>query len=403
MALRILLIVNTLPPDDISGVGEQVVQLAGGLRAAGHEVEILGRGRGPNAAGGSKLLFPLRIVLPFLRCRRRFRPHVIQVHESDGALAALSAAAFGGLWSPAPLVVALLQVSYVEEIRAVRALRDRDGKVLGRPSAVERRFQWLKAPLQVVLGWLTTWCADLVLTPSARTGAEVRRDYGAATTYVLPNAKEAVAHLGSDLPAGDASRLGADGFLLFVGRLRVRKGVEVLLAALARLHAAGAAARLLVVGDGEHHGALVAAAAELGLSEQVVFAGRLGPEAVRSALRRCRALVVPSTYEGMPLVILEAMEEAVPVVASAVSGIPEVVSDRVTGWLVPPEDPEALAVALREVIEDPEQARRRGAVGRQRLEESFRPAQAVAAWRRHVESALRADLEQDVRIMERDG
>ena len=84
--MRVLLIANTLPPRDVSGVGEQVLQLAAGLRELGDEVEVLGRARG---AAGPKVLFPLTIVPAAWRALRRFRPHVVQVHESDGALAAL--------------------------------------------------------------------------------------------------------------------------------------------------------------------------------------------------------------------------------------------------------------------------------------------------------------------------
>lgn len=369
--MRVLLVANTLPPTDVSGVGEQVIQLAAGLRAAGHEVRILGRG----AAGvrGPKLLFPLAVVPPFLRLRRSFRPHVIQVHESDGAGVAFACAALRGLWRPVPWLVALLQVSYVEEIRAVRPLRS-GAELLGRPGAVELRFRWFKAPLQVALGWLTCWCADQVLAPSEQTARELTADYGATDTAVLPNVKQALA----EAPAAAAD----EGFLLFVGRLRVRKGLEVLLAALA--DAAGSAARLVVAGDGEHRAALEATARRLGVAPRVEFLGRRGADDVRDLLRRCRALVVPSIYEGMPLVILEAMEEGVPVIASRVSGIPEVVSDRVTGWLVAPEEPAALAAAIRDALGRPGEARRRGAAGRRRLDEAFRPARAVAVWERHV-------------------
>src|SRR6478672_2636644 len=117
--MRVLLIANTLPPRDVSGVGEQVLQLEAGLRELGCEVEILGRQAG--GAAGSKVLFPLTVVPAAWRALRRFRPHVVQVHESDGALAALLVKVARGAWSaPRPLLAALLQVSYVEELRAVR-------------------------------------------------------------------------------------------------------------------------------------------------------------------------------------------------------------------------------------------------------------------------------------------
>src|SRR5688500_7049276 len=149
--MRVLLVANTLPPHDVSGVGEQVVQLAEGLRRLGHEVEVLGRGG--VGARGPKVLFPLAIVAPGLRAVRRLRPAVVQVHEGDAGLLALALAARRAVDAAPPLVAALLQVSYREERRAVRPLRA-GGRVLGRPSAVERRFRWLKAPLQILLGKL---------------------------------------------------------------------------------------------------------------------------------------------------------------------------------------------------------------------------------------------------------
>ncbi|HYO12567.1 MAG TPA: glycosyltransferase family 4 protein [Thermoanaerobaculia bacterium] len=375
--MRVLLVANTLPPRDVSGVGEQVLQLAAGLRGNGDEVEVLGRG--PGGATGPKVFFPLAVVPAVWRALRRFRPHVVQVHESDGALAALLVAVVAPLLVPRPLLVALLQVSYIEELRAVRPLVAK-GRVLGRPGGVELHFRWLKAPLQIVLGRLTAFVADLVLTPSAATAGEVRRDYGAAEVAVLPNVTG-----GLDVEA--APRTGeaaAPGYLLFVGRLRIRKGVEVLLEALRELRARHPGARLLIAGDGEHRAALESKVVELALEPAAVFLGRCDAPRVRGLLGGAAALVVPSTYEGMPLVVLEAMEAGVPVVASRVSGIPEVVEDGITGWLVPPEDPEALAAALARVLEDPDGARRRGEAGRRRVDERFRPAVAAETWRKAV-------------------
>jgi glycosyltransferase involved in cell wall biosynthesis len=346
--------------------------LAAGLREAGCVVEVLGRG--PDQVRGPKVLFPLFAVPAVRRALRRFRPHVVQVHESDGGLAALLVRALAPRLDPKPLLAALLQVSYVEERRAVRPLTS-DGRVLGRPGGVEKRFRWLKAPLQILLGRLTARTADLVLAPSAATAQELRRDYlatGVKGAAVVPNVTGGV-------EAGPATVVEeAPGYLLFVGRLRIRKGVEVLLEALLP------GMRLLIAGDGEHRASLERKAAELGLGARVRFLGRCDAGRVRGLLKGAAALVVPSTYEGMPLVVLEAMEAGVPVVASRVSGIPEVVEDGRTGWLVPPEDPRALAAALTEVLERPEEARRRGDEGRRRVDERFRPRNAASAWMRAV-------------------
>ena len=101
-------------------------------------------------------------------------------------------------------------------------------------------------------------------------------------------------------------------------------------------------------------------------------------------MSRAAALVVPSIYEGMPLVVLEAMESGLPVVASAVSGLPEVVNPA-SGWLFPPEDVAALSVALSEVLDHPEDASRRGEAGRRLLEDRFRPERAAKIWFEHLE------------------
>jgi len=236
-----------------------------------------------------------------------------------------------------------------------------------------------------------------VLTPSAATGEEIRRDYLRSRRDVhlgvLPNVTG-----GLPVAISEAAETEEPGYFLFVGRLRIRKGVEVLLEAMRALLAAHPKARLLVAGDGEHRAALERRAAELNLRQQVRFLGRCDAGRVRGLLRGARALVVPSIYEGMPLVVLEAMEAGLPVIASRVSGIPEVVLDldpgktdpgktdlEKTGWLVPPEDPERLAAALAAALADPDEARRRGEAGRRRVDNEFRPAHAAAAWLNQLE------------------
>ena len=375
--MRVLLVANTLPPHDLSGVGEQVVQLAAGLRERGHEVTILGRGG--SGARGPKALFPFAVVPALRRALRELDPDVVQIHESDAGLAALWLRSVRGRGGR-PLLAALQQVSYVEERRSTRALRWR-GKVLGRPGAVERRFRFLKAPLQIVLGRWSARAADLLLVPSAATGREIERDYGVRAAALLPNVTGGVEVAPEPVPGTGGER----GALLFVGRLRIRKGVEVLLHALARLRERPP---LWIAGDGEHREALERLARDLGLGESDVrFLGRASAGQVRELLGRAAVLVVPSIYEGMPLVVLEAMAAGRSVVASRVSGIPEVVLDGGTGWLVPPEDPEALASALAHALADPLEAARRGEAGRRRLEECYRPRHAAAIWENAIAAA----------------
>lgn len=374
---RVLLIANTLPPRDLSGAGEQVCQLAAGLAADGHRVTVLGRGAG--GARGPKLLFPLAVLPATWRALRRARPDVVQVHESDGAFAGLLVRLLRRWLHPRPRLIALLQVSYREEMRAVRQL-SWQGRELGRPGAAERRFRWTKGPVQLVLGILSAHLADRVLACSARTAAEVERDYGVRGVGVLPNVTGGLPVPWSPARPDDP----APGYVLYVGRLRVRKGVEVLLEALPIVRQQAAAARLVIVGDGEQRATLENRARVLGMERCVHFLGRLDAGRVRRLLAGARCLVVPSIYEGMPLVILEAMAASVPVVASAVSGIPETVVDGETGWLVPAEDPPSLAAALVAVLDDAHEACRRGEAGYQRVRSERMPQHAAQHWRQLV-------------------
>jgi len=379
--MRVLLVANTLPPRDVSGVGEQVLQLAVGLESVGHEVEVLGRG--PAGAKGPKLLFPLTIVPAFLEALGRFQPHVIQVHESDGVMVALLTKILSPMLEPSPQLVALQQVSYLEEMRAVRSLRF-DGQTLGVPGAREWFFRFVKAPVQIAFGSLTAWLSDVVLAPSRQTALEIERDYGVDSVLMLPNVTG-----GRPIePTPTAVVQEEAGYFLFVGRLRIRKGVEILLNAVSSLTAAGKPVQLVVVGDGEHRAALESRARDLGLEETVRFVGACDAATVRMLMSGAAALVVPSIYEGMPLVVLEAMESSLPVVASAVSGMPEIIADGQSGWLVPPEDVTALSGALAEVHDNPREAIRRGEAGRILLEKRFRPEHAASVWCRYLDSAV---------------
>jgi glycosyltransferase involved in cell wall biosynthesis len=137
-------------------------------------------------------------------------------------------------------------------------------------------------------------------------------------------------------------------------RLDVQKGLDVLLQALPELPGV----ELEIVGDGPESRALTQLAGSVGVADRVHFAG--WDDNAREWLSRWDAFVLPSRYEGLPLSILDAMLAELPVVATDVGSIGEAVAHGETGLLVPPDDPSALAAALRQVLDDPELRRRFG-------------------------------------------
>jgi colanic acid/amylovoran biosynthesis glycosyltransferase len=145
--------------------------------------------------------------------------------------------------------------------------------------------------------------------------------------------------------------------LVTVARLVEKKGVEYAIRAVARLVADGIPVEYCVVGDGPLHDALAKLVVELGLSEQVKIMGAMSHTSVAALLTYSHVMVAPSVtaangdMEGIPVAMMEAMASGLPVVSTIHSGIPELISDGVTGYLVPERDTEALAAKLRFVAE----------------------------------------------------
>jgi len=169
--------------------------------------------------------------------------------------------------------------------------------------------------------------------------------------------------------------------LLAVCRLDAQKGVDVAIRALPAVLERHPDARLVVLGEGAERRRLEQLAEELGVP--VHLAGRV-PD-VAAWLRRAAVLVHPVRWEGFGLAVLEGMLAGLPVVASRVSSLPELVADGETGMLVPPEDPHALASALVRVLDDPGGL---GAAGRRRAQERFSVARMADATLDVYEQAL---------------
>jgi glycosyltransferase involved in cell wall biosynthesis len=149
-----------------------------------------------------------------------------------------------------------------------------------------------------------------------------------------------------------------------VGRLVEAKGYEHLLGALQILRREFSDLRWLAVGDGNQHAPLIALAANLGLSDAVIWAGMRTD--VGDLLAAMDLWVMSSVREGLPIALLEAMAAQKPIVATQVGGIPDAVRDGREAILVPPADPEALARAVSQMLREPRRAEALAAAARQR-------------------------------------
>ncbi len=157
--------------------------------------------------------------------------------------------------------------------------------------------------------------------------------------------------------------------LVFVGRLAAVKGVRILLGALRAALPEHPNLRLTLVGDGPDRAALAVEAQDLG--EAVQFLGYQTQEAVAEILARADMMVLPSFAEGVPVVLMEAMASQVPVIATQVAGVSELVEHDKSGLIVPPGDQAALTRAILSLAQDPARRARMGKAGRRRVGAAF--------------------------------
>ena len=181
-----------------------------------------------------------------------------------------------------------------------------------------------------------------------------------------------IVHCGVDPALYDSPRGSAGKRLLFVGRLAAVKGVPVLFQAMQDIATDHPDMRLTLIGDGPERKALEDQARAMGLSGMVDFAGYRAQAEVAAALRETDILVLPSFAEGLPVVLMEALAARVPVLTTRIAGVGELVEDGISGRLVAPGDPVALADALRALLEATPEARvAMGEAGRARVVAEF--------------------------------
>jgi len=177
----------------------------------------------------------------------------------------------------------------------------------------------------------------------------------------------------------------AAGPIVTVGRLVGQKNHALFLRAAAVLAQQGAAVRFAIVGDGPLRASLEAAARSLGIAGRVEFLGERSD--IENVLRGASQFWLTSRWEGMPNVVLEAMASGVPVLATDVGGVRELIRDGVDGFVLPPDDAAAFARHARALLDDPARLSAFKAAARARAE-AFATPQMVAALARLYEEVL---------------
>jgi glycosyltransferase involved in cell wall biosynthesis len=359
---RPLRIAMMLESDGPGGAEYVLIQLSEELRRRGHTIIPIGPDKGLGwldrvlrEQGFETEKFSLRRPVDFgclrgiVRTLRRRQAEIVHAHEFTTAVYGAAAARIVGI----PYVITMHGAQTV-----LNAWRRR--------VALAWAFKGSRATVGVSDDTSTYMERTLKLRPgivtTVRNGIPVRHGSG----------ERVRAELG--LTAGEL-------LLLSVGNLVPRKGHRVLLEALKPL--AGTEVplwRLAIAGRGKQKEPLQQLSNELGIADRVHLLGHR--DDIPDLLAACDVFVMPSLWEGLPLAILEAMFAGKPVIASAISGIPEAIESGVQGLLVPAGDPAALTAALREVLADSTRRAAFGAAGRRRAEAEFTIGHMTDAYER---------------------
>ena len=173
-----------------------------------------------------------------------------------------------------------------------------------------------------------------------------------------------------------------------IGRMVWQKGFEYLVECIPEIVRTYLDTKILIVGDGPLRERLEALSKELGVRDNVIFTGFRSD--IKELLSAVDLLVIPSLLEGFPMVTLETMAMAKPIIATNIDGITEQITDGVDGILVPPKNPSALAKAVIRVLNDKETARNMGLAARKKVEQEFSVGKMVAETEKVYMSLLKA-------------
>jgi glycosyltransferase involved in cell wall biosynthesis len=361
---RILLLTTVM---EAGGAQKAMMQLARGLHRRGHEVTVVAM----YDKAGSIPDFEARFGLPVIDLAMR---------PNGSALRRLVA-----MLSGVVRLHRLLRQRQVDVLQSFTHYSNILGPVVGYLSGVPVRVTSQRNPLELRSPWLLradhfisrSRLAQRMVAVSKSVAEYCIAHEGLATENVVTivNGLDLTEWSFSDTDAirhrtRRALGLGPEHLAVStVARLHPQKGHDMFLEAIEKLIEKVPSARFLWIGDGELRHELNRQIHERRLADHVQLLGTR--QDVPELLLASDLFVLPSLWEGMPNAVLEAMAAGLPVVATAVDGTPEVVEAEVTGWLVPPSDPDALFRAIYAALHDRGRRQRMAEGGRRRIEAHF--------------------------------
>jgi glycosyltransferase involved in cell wall biosynthesis len=374
--LRIVIPTGIFPPD-IGGPASYVPRIAQALKARGHFVEVVTLADDPAVCGADP--FPVRRI----RRRKARIPRMVETIRTVWSLARAADLIYSnGLFIEAVIAAALagkpVAMKVVGDWAWERARNNGEGSAT--PEEFQARRQSPRWELVKRIRSATTGRADRIIAPSGYL-ANIISGWG------IPSDKITTIYNALDsLP--ETARISTPEFsgrtLVTIARLVRWKGIDALI----EWVSGRKDLRLIIVGDGPERSSLNALAAKTGAADRVIFAGSVARPRVLAYLKTSDLFILNSLYEGLPHVILEAFAVGLPVVATSVGGIMEVVENEFNGVLVPPGRMDLMAAAVDRILTSPQLRADLTEGGRRTLKNKFSWETLVA----QTEAALAASL-----------
>lgn len=329
--MKIAILVNLFPPKWLAGTEIATYNLAEHLAKRGHEIHVItSHDEGLPIFTKENGFYVHRLAWPKIRIFgaivfwlnifftvRKIKSEIIHVQSIGSGV-------------PAYIIKKILKKPYI---------------VWGRGSDVYLPGRFIRVTRNLVL---QNADAILVLTEDMR---KKMTEFTSRKIYIVPNGIDLVEFKGVAIKSDNDT---AGKIILFVGSLYPIKGVKYLLMAMKNIHEEMPDACLIIVGDGGEREQLEALSIQMRIQNYIQFVGRVPHKKVLTFMHQADVFVLPSLSEGLPNVIIEAMACGLPIVASRVGGIPDIIEDGVNGFLVNPESSDEIANRILMLLQNSE-------------------------------------------------